>query len=263
MIISASRRTDIPAFFGDWLMERIKEGHVIVKNPFNPQQQKNISLQLPDVTIFVFWTKNAIPFMSQLETIHNIGYPFYFLHTITPYGVDLEKNLPVKGVIVDNFKRIIDLYGPKRAIWRYDPIIITKKYDIDYHIRAFTKLTGLLEGYADICLFSFLEYYHKLKNRRWPEGFIPVPEETTKISLLAKLGNVAASRGIELAACCNGFEGISQPGCINPHFTQGVGANLLKINRDKHQRENCHCIKSIDIGTYNTCRHGCLYCYAC
>jgi hypothetical protein len=262
MIISASRRTDIPAFFGEWLIQKIERGYAVVKNPFNPQQQKTVSLRRENVDCFVFWTKNAMPFMAHLQKIHELGYPFYFLYTITSYGADLEKNLPHKSSIIENFKQIVNVYGPGRAVWRYDPIVLTTKYDVNYHTRAFAKLTEMLEGCTHVCLFSFLENYRKLKNRRWPEGFIPVPDGKTKTSLIANLKNIAASRGIELSACCNTFDGISQPGCINADFIQSVAPGALELTRDKHQRKNCHCIKSADIGSYNTCKHGCLYCYA-
>jgi hypothetical protein len=263
MIISASRRTDIPSFYGNWLLERMADGYVIVKNPFNPNQQRSVSLKKQDVDCLVFWTKNAIPFMPQLQMIQELGYPFYFLYTITPYDTDLEKNIPSKTAIIENFRQITDTYGAASVIWRYDPIILTKKYNYRYHVKAFTRLAGLLENYTRVCLFSFMEYCRKVRKRTWPEGFDPSPDDTMKIALVNELKTIAGSHHIELAACCNSFEGIPQPGCINHDFIQQVTSKPLVLHKDKHQRKNCNCIKSVDIGTYNTCKHGCLYCYAC
>jgi hypothetical protein len=263
MIISASRRTDIPSFYGNWLMERMKEGNVLVKNPYNPNQQKKISLQKQDVDCFVFWTKNALPFMDPLQRIHKKGYPFYVLYTITPYGLDLEENLPQKRLLIENFKQIIELYGRGSAIWRYDPIILTKKYNISYHLKAFSKLADLLEGYTHVCLISFLEYYRKLRKRNWPEGFNPSPNDSLKMPLVGEMNKIAGSHNIQLAACCNSLDGIPQPGCINHEFVQQISPGQQSFQQDKHQRKNCRCIKSVDIGSYGTCKHGCLYCYAC
>lgn len=262
MIISASRRTDIPAFCGNWLMERIDEGYVIVKNPYNPNQQKKIPLLKQDVDCFVFWTKNALPFMDPLQRIYKMGYPFYVLYTITPYGLDLEDNLPEKRLLIENFKQIIELYGRGSAIWRYDPIILTKKYNVGYHLKAFSRLADLLDGYTHVCVISFLDYYRKLRNRKWPEGFDPFPEDKLKTALVHEMKKITASHNIQLAACCNDFEGISQPGCINHEFVQQVSHGQQLFKQDSHQRKNCRCIKSVDIGSYGTCKHVCLYCYA-
>lgn len=147
MIISASRRTDIPAFYSAWLIKRLQEGYVYVKNPLNSRQIRKVLLNTDVVDCFVFWTKNAEPMMDNLQIIDKWGYPYYFLWTITPYGKNVEPNLPDKEKIVDSFRVLSDKLGKHRTIWRYDPIFVSQQFPLEYH----------LENFANLCLLDILK----------------------------------------------------------------------------------------------------------
>jgi hypothetical protein len=263
MIISASRRTDIPAFFGRWFRERLKEGFVEVKNHYNSFLIKKISLQPEDVECFVFWTRNPKSFLKTLPLLN--GYPYYFLFTLTPYGSDLEPGVPVKSRIIDTFHRLSDHIGNGRVIWRYDPIIFNDTMDTGYHIRVFEKLSKTLAGHTSKCIISFLMQYQKtirrLKNSSVRE---PSPEETA--FLLESLIHIARTYDIEVTSCASETTlekfGIKPNRCVDNELIGRLTGKTIPYSKDKNQRIACGCHESIDIGTYNTCGYGCLYCYA-
>lgn len=158
MIISASRRTDIPTYYSDWLLNRIKAGYVYVRNPMNVHQISKISLSPDVVDGIVFWTKNPIPMLDKLNALKD--YMYYFQFTLNSYGVDVERNIPSKNnVIVPTFQRLSDLIGPDRVIWRYDPIFLSETYTTDYHIHYFEELAKRLSSYTKKCTISFLDFY--------------------------------------------------------------------------------------------------------
>jgi len=258
MIISASRRTDIPAFYADWLINRLCAGYCLVKNPFNPAQIKRVSLLPADVDGIVLWTKNAAPLLPKLSALDS--YSYYFQYTITPYHSDVESGLASKkDTVIPAFLELARHIGPKRMIWRYDPIIITPRYNYHYHITAFTKLCGLLAGSGEKCVISFAIAYKSVAKNLAGIGHLELAAED-KARLAADLLRIAKEHSITLCACCELPEiyelGVQPVSCVD--------ASLFGVNapRDKHQREGCNCALSVDIGAYNSCVNGCRYCYA-
>ncbi len=247
MIISASRRTDIPALFSDWFYNCVGKGFVLLRNPYNPLQVGRVTLTPDKVDGFVFWTKNAAP---MLERIHELEkFKYYFQFTITPYGRDIEKNIPDKNeVIIPAFKKI----GVNKAIWRYDPVFINEKYTEEYHIKAFTTIAESLEGYTSKVVLSFVDSYRGVDLR--PLNIQQLSSEQLR-ELAQELACIAASHGMELSACAEDL-GIAQSCCID-----GKMFGVIK-QKDRNQRGLCGCVESVDIGSYSTCGNGCAYCYA-
>lgn len=263
MIISVSRRTDIPAFYFEWFLNRLQEGFVLVRNPMNQRMVSHIELSPETVDAFVFWSKNPRPLLDGIEEI--APYPFYLHFTLTAYEADLEAGLPQRPERLDTFKRLADIIGPERLIWRYDPIVINKKYPADFHLNAFGQLAENLEHYTERCIISFVEVYAKIKKNLATLGVGDLSEQQ-KISLARSLRETAESFGHRISACCGNFDiqsaGLSPASCIDKNLLETIIGRELNLNKDKGQRPNCACVQSIDIGTYDTCRHNCLYCYA-
>jgi len=258
MIISASRRTDIPAFYADWFINRFNAGSCLVKNPFNPAQIRRVSLLPKDVDGVVLWTKNTAPLLPKLPELSDFSY--YFQYSITPYHSDVEKGLAgKKEVVIPAFLKLAAIIGAKRMIWRYDPIIITPRYSYNYHIAAFAKLCELLAGSTEKCVISFAIAYKSVTKNLAGIGCAKL-EAQDKIRLAETLLRIAKDRGITLCACCELPElyelGVQPVSCVD--------AGLFGVNapRDKNQREGCYCAVSVDIGAYNSCMNGCRYCYA-
>jgi hypothetical protein len=265
MIISASRRTDIPTYYSDWLYNRIKEGCVFVRNPMNIHQISRIKLTPDVVDGIVFWTKNPIPMLARLNELKD--YMYYFQFTISPYGKDVEPNIPDKNkVILPVFKKLSETIGPDRVVWRYDPILISERYSLEYHIRAFGKIAAELHDYAKKVTISFIdEDYRGVKNNIKELALLPFPMET-QMELSSKLAEIAHGCGLAIDTCAEEIDlqkyGIEHARCIDDRLFSKLLCCSLKINKDKTQRLECGCVASIDIGMYNTCRNGCRYCYA-
>lgn len=264
MIISASRRTDIPAFYSDWFFERIKEGFAETKNPFNPANVRKISLDPDDVDCIVFWTKNPKPMLSRLEELKD--YEFYFQFTLNAYGQDIEKNVPSKnGEIISTFKELSEKIGKNRLVWRYDPILITEKYTADYHIKWFERLAEELNGFFDACVISFIDSYAKTEKRFRDNGVRELAEG--EIPYIAEaFSAVSRERGFKINTCAEKYDlsrfGIGHSSCIDKERIEALTGKKLEASKDKYQRKECGCCESTDIGAYNTCIHGCVYCYA-
>ena len=262
MIISASRRTDIPAYYGEWFMNRLRENYVLVRNPFNPAYISRIRLIEKEIDCIVFWTKNPVPFIRWLP---RIIVPYYFLFTITGYGRDLEKSIPEKEILVDSFIQLSSICGRERVIWRYDPVILTDNFTIEWHIRNFADLATQLHSYTGKCIFSFLHLYSKCKTSLKDTGSREITDNE-KMLLSAEMAKIALSCHIELESCATETElsmfGIRNGSCINKKIIENITGFSLKTCKDKYQRKHCGCIESIDIGAYNTCPGHCLYCYA-
>ena len=264
LIISASRRTDIPAYYSDWFCNRIREGYVDVRNPMNFHQVSRIVLSPEVVDGIVFWTKNPLPLMPRLDELRN--YPFYFQFTLTPYGKDIEPGVPSKNdVILPAFRELSQRIGPERVIWRYDPILLTTRYTTDYHIAFFSRLAQRLEGYTHKCVISFVDLYRNTKNNMKGLGFSPLTEQ--QIFMLAQqLVLIADRHHLVLETCAEQTDltafGISHGHCIDRSLLERLAGCGLLLGKDKNQRPECGCMASIDIGMYDTCRHGCKYCYA-
>ncbi len=263
MILSVSRRTDIPAFYGQWFMKRLKEGYVLVRNPMNPRQVSRISLARELIDCIVFWTKNPRPLMQHLEVLKE--YQVCFLFTVTPYGRDLEQNLPPKDEVMDTFVELSKKIGKERMAWRYDPIVMTETMNLDYHRKQFKAMAQRLESFTHRCIISFLDMYKKC--RRNLQGIpIRLPGPAEMETLAMELAATGKNHGIELFSCAEDTDfsavGVPPGGCIDAEWIGRFTGSNLDVKEDKHQRKTCRCAESIDIGAYNTCPHHCLYCYA-
>jgi len=265
MIISASRRTDIPSYYSDWFFNRIKEGYVLVRNPMNIHQIGKIKLTPDVVDAIVFWTKNPIPMLDKLHELKN--YMYYFQFTITPYGTDVEPFLPNKNLkILNVFKRLSDMIGADRVVWRYDPIFINAKYTIEYHIRAFTKIADELRNHTRKVTISFIdEDYRGVKNNINELLLVDFPLEL-KMKLCSQLAKIAHEKKLKIDTCAEQTDlqqfGIEHARCIDDRLLSKLLGCKINVGKDKTQRLECGCITSVDIGMYNTCRNGCRYCYA-
>lgn len=264
MIISASRRTDIPAWYSDWFFNRIKEGFVYVRNPMNPRQISKIELSPEVVDCIVFWTKNPAPMIDRLDELS--GYQYYFQFTLTGYGTDIESGLPSKKeVLIPTFQRLSEKIGSRRVIWRYDPILFTDRYTPEYHVKAFSQIAEVLNGYTEKCVISFVDMYAKIKKSMDALKIYNL-EETQLTEFAGQLSEIAHRNRMEIGSCAEAIDlsacGIRHNCCIDPKLIEELIGCRISAGKDKNQRAECGCAESIDIGTYNTCKNGCRYCYA-
>jgi hypothetical protein len=263
MIISASRRTDIPSYYSEWFFNRIKEKFVYVRNPMNIRQVSVINLDPELVDCIVFWSKNPKPIIDNLNLLKD--YKFYFQFTITPYEQDVEVKLPSKLEIIETFKKLSDMIGPQKVIWRYDPILINKKYNTAYHIDKFEKMASVLKGYTEKVTFSFIDFYKKITENIKLLEITEIPAEEKNI-IAQKFSEIARNNNFSIDTCAEDIDlskyGIAHARCIDDKLISKITGNNLQVEKDKNQRLECGCVKSIDIGEYNSCSNGCVYCYA-
>lgn len=264
MIISASRRTDIPVRYSEWFYQRLREKYVFVRHPRNRQQISRIDLSPEVVDGIVFWTKNPIPMLSRLVELEK--YPYYFQFTLTAYGKDVEPNIPSKNKeLIPAFRQLSKTIGREKVVWRYDPIFFNDRYTMEYHCKYFSVLAAKLGGYTEKCTVSFLDLYdHTMQNIR--QLNIRQDTEKQRIELMQRFSETAHRYGFYIDACCESAQfaklGIPHAHCIDRERFERIGHYKLDIEKDKNQRPACGCIASIDIGAYDTCPNGCLYCYA-
>lgn len=268
MIISASYRTDIPTFYGRWFMNRLRAGYCKVVNPYN-QQAYRVDLRREVVDGIVFWTKNLGPFFDNLKEVKERGYPFVVQYTINGYPRMLEFSVVDPRRSVEHMKRLAETYGPKVGVWRYDTIVFTSVTPVDFHLQNFERLASALEGTTDEVVISFAQSYKKTKrNLDWAAGEFGFswedPADEVKVKLAAELADVARRRGMQLAVCSQKTylgPGIKDAQCVDAkRFEALIGRPLS--TKVKGNRPECGCFESRDIGDYDTCPHGCVYCYA-
>jgi len=264
MIISASRRTDIPAHYTDWFFNRLEEGYVLTRTPMRPHQVSKISLKPDVVDGFVFWTKNPLPMMPRLSLLD--GIPYYFQFTLTAYGKNLEPGIPSKrDVLIPAFQNLARTIGSDRLVWRYDPIILTPSYSIEYHLHYFSQLAKALEGTTDTCVISFFDSYRHLKHAIH-SNCLSAPDQIQIMELAARMQDLAHKRGFRLTTCSESMDlsnyGIYHSSCIDGQRLSRIAGFSLHVNRDANQRSACCCDSSVDIGMYDSCGNHCLYCYA-
>lgn len=262
MLINISGRTDIVNHYSDWMFKRFEEGYVFSRNSLFPNSVRRYELTPDKVDCIIFGSKNFAPV---LERIHEITEKFhtYFYYTITAYGKDVEPGVPDIDTSMETFLKLSQIVGRQRMAWRYDPILLTKKYTIETHFKTFERISECLAGQFDRCIFSFVEMYKK-HEVNFPE-LIPLTE-TEKDVLAEGIGKIAAKYGFILQTC--GPEenyakyGIDTSGCVTLDILGQ--ANNLKFRELKHKgfRKGCHCMESRDIGALNSCPNGCKYCYA-
>jgi DNA repair photolyase len=273
MIISASRRTDIPAFYSEWFMNRIREGYLYNVNPFNAHQFKRIELGSDYVDAIVFWTKNPEPLIKHLDELDQRGYRYYFQYTLTGYGKDFESGVPIKEKSIDTFKKLSEKIGSQKMIWRYDPIILSDKTSIDFHENNVESIARQLSGYTGRIVISFLDIYKKIVRRLQyleDEKNIHIEDINNKQEIILRLSkiikDIAINNQYDVFSCAEAIDlssvGIEHGKCIDCDFINAAFGCNLRFDKDKHQRAECGCVESVDIGMYNTCKHNCEYCYA-
>ncbi len=264
MILSVSRRTDIPAFYAEWFYNRIREGYVLVRNPFNYHQLSRIPVTPDLVDCIVFWSKNPAPLMPRLGEIDQ-DYPFYFQFTVNDYGKEMEPNVPPLDERLETFRVLSKRYGKERVIWRYDPLILTENYDVKWHLQRFKQLAGELAGYTERCVFSFVDIYGKIKSNMEKTGYLPITLAEQE-EVAGVFSETAAQNGMDLRSCAEEIDlaafGIKHSSCIDGELIERIIGCPLDVKKDGTQREQCQCVESIDLGQYNTCKHACRYCYA-
>ncbi|RPH51512.1 MAG: DUF1848 domain-containing protein [Desulfobacteraceae bacterium] len=270
MIISASRRTDIPAFYSQWFMNRIRAGYCLVPNPFNPNQISNISLAPEHVDLIVFWTRNPkllIPYLKELDAR---GYSYYFLYTLMDNPRILDPKSPSPEISLDTFRKLSDHIGPEKVIWRYDPIVLSNLTGIDFHKKTFDKIASSLHSYTFRCIISFVDIYRKMEGRIKrlnADGFVLSKwNDANSSDLFSSLVRIAGNNGIEIRSCASPKDltdfGIPAGKCIDDICISNIFGKRLDLKKDPSQRKNCNCVSSKDIGMYDSCLYECRYCYA-
>ena len=261
MILNTGQRTDIPAFYPKWFANRIKEGFVCVRNPYNPIQVSRYKINPEVVDVIGFCSKNPEPFFPYLDLIKDYGQFWYV--TITAYGKDIEPRVPDKERVMESFKYLSGKVGINAIGWRYDPIFISDKYTVDYHLKTFEKMASTLEGYTNIVVISFIDLYEKVK-RNFPE--VKAVPEKERIFLGREIIRIAREHGMIVKPCGEGNflekYGADCSGCMTiADYERAIGKKL-KVSAIKPPRQECTCFLSGDIGAYDTCGHLCRYCYA-
>jgi hypothetical protein len=269
LIISASYRTDIPTFYVDWFVNRVRAGYCKVVNPYNPKQHSTVSLRDADVDGFVFWTKNLKPFMGALEEIHRRNRPFLVQYTINGYPRQLESRVVDLSLSLETFKAAAAQYGSRSLVWRYDTIVLSSITNPAFHLNNFRTIASELRGWTDEVVVSFMQLYEKtrrnmdLAGRAGPFAWSdPSPDE--KRSLLSKLVEIASENQLKTTICTQPdlvVDGTKEARCIDAERLMSIsGKTICAIQ--KGNRKECGCFQSCDIGDYDTCPHGCVYCYA-
>lgn len=264
MILSVSRRTDIPNYYSEWFFNRLKEGFLYVRNPMNFHQISEIKISPDVVDCIVFWTKNPLPMMERLDELE--AYNYYFQFTLTGYGNDVERNLPNKKTsVIPIFQELSNRIGKEKVVWRYDPIFFSNRYNAKYHLKAFRSIAEALSGYTEKCVISFLDIYPK--NKKNMDNLLSYDLSDSELREFAKeLSNIAKENHIKIGSCAEKVDldeyGIIHNSCIDKELIEKIIGCKLKINKDKNQRIECGCVESVEVGTYNTCKNGCVYCYA-
>ena len=259
MILNVSGRTDIVAFYSKWFLNRLKEGYVDVRNPFNPNLVSRINFD--DVDLILFCTKNPIPIIDKLD---DIKIPYIFHITITPYKNDIEPNLPSKSDIIEAVKKISTTIGIENVYVRYDPIFISEKYNVEYHIKAFTKLCSLLKGYVKTIIVSFIDNYQNVRKNLPYLKYRSFTEEDYKL-IGENFSKIAKNNNMVVQTC---FEernlteyGFTKGECMSKELAFKLTGKTYK-KWQARKGNACNCVELVDIGMYNSCNHLCKYCYA-
>jgi DNA repair photolyase len=275
MIISASRRTDIPAFYAEWFMNRVRKGFFYRVNPFNSRQVAGFSLKREDVDAVCFWTKNPRPLMSYLDELDRLGLNYYFQFTLNPYDATLEPNIPPLSERIATFGKLAERIGPEKVIWRYDPVILSGATPVFWHLEQAAELAGKLQGSTRRMVFSFCNFYGKGDGRlhkamkkagvRLEE--ITAPEQRGELERIAcGFRKIADAHGMEIFTCSEEVDlascGIGHGACIDGELIRKLFGGTPSARKDKSQRKACRCVESVDMGSYNSCYFGCAYCYA-
>lgn len=280
MIISASRRTDIPAFYSRWFLNRIRDGYCFVPNPFNRNQIQRVSLAPEDVDVIVFWTRNPRPLFPFLDELAEKGFCYYFQVTLMDYPAMIDQHNPPVAQSIRTIRELAEKIGPERVVWRYDPIILSVTTPNEFHIATYTRLAEALKGAVKRSVISFLDLYPKIKRRMdemETQGVRLLPEAKAKqeddLETVEKLGGlarhlagIAFNNEMEITSCAEKWNlrsfGICPGKCIDDELIRNVFSLDVTHTKDPGQRAACGCVISKDIGMYDSCLFGCRYCYA-
>jgi hypothetical protein len=267
VIISASRRTDIPAFYSEWLVRRFEEGFCDVVNPFNPNQVSRVSLRSEDVDALVLWTRFPEPLLPSIPWLLDRGVPVAALVTVVDYPRPLEPRTPPSARRIDAFRNLASLCPAGAVRWRYDPVILSTLTPERYHVERFARIAGALRGYTDRVIVSLLDEYRSVRTAlERVSGFERIDDEDAQRALVARLAEIADRNGMRIQSCSDprlaGVPGVVRGGCISGELVKAAGFTGKLPGADRSQRRDCACIASRDIGSYETCRFGCAYCYA-
>jgi Domain of unknown function (DUF1848) len=270
MIISASRRTDVPAFYSDWFMKRIEAGHCDVPNPFNPAQVSRVSLKPNDVDVIVFWTRNASPLLNRLKELDRRGHRYCFLYTVLDNPRIVDPRCPSLKEALATFKTLSDRMGPERVAWRYDPIVFSNLTRPDFHKKTYETIAKQLRGHTNRSIISVVNIYRKVRQRlaALSEKGIELTECEGEafLELMRFMASVARDNGMALVSCAQDRDltacGVLPGKCIDDGLIREAFGLEVNHAKDPSQRKACGCVVSKDIGMYNTCLYGCVYCYA-
>jgi hypothetical protein len=289
MIVSASRRCDIPAYRMAWLMGALRAGSCEVRSPFDARKSRIVSLDPAEVDCLVFWTRDPRPLAAAAREIEALGFRFYAQVTITGYPAALEPGTLREAEAAAAFSALSDAVGPERALWRFDPVFVARGLGPEDLRRAFERLAAALEGQTRRVTLSLLDEYARTRARLEKAGLseivfgssgvprraarddgsrasaaIPLPEPYS--GLLAELAAIARSRGIESVACAEPYDlsalGIARGACVDGALIEKLFGMAIPASRDRGQRPCCGCAPSVDIGAYGSCPAACAYCYA-
>lgn len=268
MIVSASYKTDIPAFYGEWFLHRLDAGYCMMRNPYNGRAVR-VPLGTDDIDGFVFWTKNAGPFQGVLDEVARRGYPFVVQYSINGYPRELEGAVADADRNIAHLRRIRDCFGPHAAVWRYDPLLSSSLTPPEFHRQNFARLAAALEGATNEVVISFAQIYQKTRRNLAlaadKHGFTwSDPEDDEKRELAATLACLAARHGMTANVCSQRqyvAEGLGEAACVSAARLSRVAGREIIAER-RGNRPDCACDASRDIGDYDTCPHGCVYCYA-
>ena len=261
MILNTGQRTDIPAFYSAWLVNRLREGYVLVRSPYDEHLLTRYSLTPDVVDLIGFCTKNPTPMLPHLELLRPFGQYWYV--TITPYGRDIEPNVPDKRTALETVCRLSDAVGPHRVGWRYDPILVSPEWTVERHIRCFEKMAAILAGATETAVISFIDLYGKTR-RNFPEARAVSRED--RLALGEAMAGIARSHGMTLRPCAEGNAlsafGADCRGCMTVAMYERALGRRLRVPVGASARKECACYLGGDIGAYSTCGHLCRYCYA-
>ena len=261
MILNTGLRTDIPGFFSEWFYNRIDEGFVYVRNPYAKNQIYSYRLDPELIDCIIFTTKNPRPMFRNLEKIDKFNQ--YWHITITPYGKEIEPNVPPVDEVIDSFKFLSERLGKEKVTLRYDPIFISEKYSIEKHIESFDYILDSLSDYTTEAIISFIDLYEKTK-RNFPNAKEVTQDERLRIG--EEFAKIGEKYNIKVKTCAEGTElerfGIDSSGCMTKEVIEKAINKNLDIPKQKARNGECYCLLNNDIGEYNSCNHGCLYCYA-
>lgn len=269
-IISASRRTDIPAFYAEWFIRRLRQGYCTVPNPYNRNQVSVVSLRPKDVDVIVFWTRNPRPLMRYLDELDTRGYRYYFQFTILGYPRDIDHKSPPKATAIETFRELSHRIGPRRVIWRYDPIVFTELTPVSFHRDNFQCIAESLRNATLRAVISIVDVYRKTESRmralKGTPAAVQPPDATQFEELMRGMAQSAQENGMDIVSCAEEIDllpfGIRPGKCVDDEaIAEAFGLEILR-KKDPAQRAACGCVVSRDIGMYESCLYGCQYCYA-